>query len=193
MKCIAKDCERNAAYKAAQLCQKHYFRMWRNGSLEKLPTSRNPRVITPNGYVRVYDPAHDLADKGGYVFEHRHVAWGELDGVCGSCRICGKPESWATCHVDHKDDDRQNNAASNLRVLCRGCNVSRGMTPESQALRTGVALVEFDGRRLTAHEWSRDPKVKVCGPTILRRKRAGMSDRDALFAPKVTHNGNRKP
>ena len=192
MKCSAHQCGRDAAYKAVQLCQMHYFRMRRNGSLERLPTSRQQRVITPNGYVRVYDPGHALADQGGYVFEHRHVVWAIVGEDCGPCRLCGRPESWATCHVDHKDEDRKNNTESNLRVLCRGCNVSRGLTPESQALRSGVDLVEFDGRRLTAHEWARDPRVFVSGRTIRCRKKSGMSDFDALFAPKRTHNGNRR-
>lgn len=34
--------------------------------------------------------------------------------------------------------------------------------------------------------------MKVSGHTILRRKAAGMSDFDALFAPKLTHNGKAK-
>lgn len=69
MKCSAHQCGRDAAYKSAQLCQMHYFRMRRNGSLDKLPASRQQRVITPNGYVRVFDPAHQLTDKGGYTIE----------------------------------------------------------------------------------------------------------------------------
>lgn len=192
MQCCVKDCQRDARYKAAQLCQKHYFRFRRNGSADKLPTSRLQRVVTPNGYVRVWDPEHALADRKGYVFEHRQVMWEVVGPGCRNCEICSKHESWLTCHVDHIDENRQNNQRSNLRILCRGCNVKRGFKPESFEGRGRAGLIEFDGVRLTPEQWARDPRVKVSGATIIRRKLAGMSDHDALFAKKRTHNGNRR-
>ncbi len=190
MKCKVDGCGRDAPYKAAQLCQKHYFRVWRNGTTETSPTSRKQRIVTPNGYVRIYAPEHALADKGGYVFEHRHVMWSVVGAACRDCELCGRVEQWSTCHVDHIDDDRLNNARANLRILCRGCNVKRGFTLEGQAARGKTGLIEFEGRRDTATGWARDPRVKVSGGTIHRRKAAGMTDFDALFAPKVTHNGS---
>lgn len=192
MQCRVDGCGRDAQYKTAQLCQMHYFRMRRNGSVAKKLSSRQQRIITPNGYVRIFEPGHALADKGGYVFEHRQVMWAIAGSDCRPCELCGKAETWATCHVDHKDDDRQNNAEGNLRILCRGCNVKRGFRPESYESRSQVGLIEFEGRRDTATNWARDPRVKVSGHTILRRKAAGMSDFDALFAPKLTHNGKAK-
>ncbi|PXX59503.1 Flagellar basal body rod protein [Pseudomonas sp. LAMO17WK12:I10] len=193
MQCSVENCGRAAMYKTAQLCQMHYFRVMRNGTTDKLPTSRQQRVITPNGYVRVYEPGHPLADKGGYVFEHRHVMWAEVGPGGRDCELCGKHETWLTCHVDHIDENRQNNARSNLRILCRGCNTRRGVTPESHANRSDVGLIEFEGKRNTATQWGMDPRVMVTGATIMRRKRQGMPDYDALFAPKKTHNGRGRP
>lgn len=190
MQCHVEGCGRDAPYKSAQLCQKHYFRMRRNGTTGKIAKSRKDRVVTPNGYVRVFHPLHALADKGGYVFEHRYVMWSVVGEHTGPCRICGKPESWSTCHVDHIDEDRKNNAKSNLRILCRGCNVKRGFTQDGQSSRSGRALIEFEGIRMTAHAWARDPRVNVTGKTIRLRKESGMSDYDALFSPKITHNRN---
>ena len=75
MQCRVEGCERDARYKAAQLCQKHYFRVRRNGGVDLKPVTAIPRVITPNGYVRVYQPGHPIAIRN-YVFEHRMVMWG---------------------------------------------------------------------------------------------------------------------
>lgn len=187
MKCHVEGCERECMYKAARMCQMHYFRVMRNGITGKLPTSRKQRIKTPNGYIRVFDKGHPLADKGGYVFEHRHIMWAEIGSCCRPCEICARSETWSTCHVDHIDEDRENNERSNLRILCRGCNTKRGFTPESHAGRCDVGLIEFDGKRDTATQWGIDPRVFVTASTILRRKRMGMSDYDALFSQKKTH------
>ena len=189
MQCRVDGCERDARYKAAQLCQKHYFRVRRSGGTDLKPVTATPRVITPNGYVRVYRPGHPLAISN-YVFEQRMVMWEEVGLNCAPCEICGRDETWKTCHVDHRDEDRQNNDRSNLRILCRGCNVKRGFRPQSYESRSQVGLIEFEGKVDTATGWARDPRVKVTGATILRRKASGMSDFDALFAPKVTHKGD---
>ena len=59
---------------------------------------------------------------------------------------------------------------------------------DSATRRAGrsVTLIEFEGEVKMAHEWSKDPRVKVNSSTILRRKRNGMSDTDALFSPRKT-------
>ncbi|WP_422422084.1 hypothetical protein [Pseudomonas sp. GZD-222] len=71
--------------------------------------------------------------------------------------------------------------------------MKRGLKPESYEGRGRAGLIEFEGKRLAPEQWARDPRVKVSGATIIRRKLAGMSDHDALFAEKRTHNGNRRP
>lgn len=187
MKCCADGCDRDADYKAKQLCQKHYFRLWRNGTTELVRRAK-PRIVTPNGYVRVHCQGHPLANRN-YVFEHRKIMYEIVGEECCPCQVCGKPQTWETCHVDHIDENRKNNAPGNLRVLCRGCNVKRGFKPESYESRSNTGLIEFEGRKDTAHGWARDPRVKVSGSTIHHRKARGMSDYDALFARKKTHNG----
>lgn len=47
MKCIADDCNREAEYKEACLCQKHYFRVRRNGHTNLLEKTRQYRVTMP--------------------------------------------------------------------------------------------------------------------------------------------------
>lgn len=192
MQCCVDDCERTATYKSAKLCQKHYFRKRRGGTTElREKLAARDRSVTPNGYVRIYRPDHPLGHKN-YVFEHRSVMWDALGAECSSCELCEKPQSWKTCHIDHIDENRHNNSRDNLRVLCRGCNVKRGFKPESYSTRSKNGLIEFEGRRDTAASWARDPRVMVAGHTILRRKASGMSDFDALFSKKITHNSEEK-
>lgn len=183
MKCIADNCERKAIYRTAQLCQKHYFRVRRTGMHADRVYIRKARLVTPNGYIRLYLPGHPLADQRGYVFEHRAVMWDSVGGACETCALCGKPETWQTCHVDHRDDDRVNNAPSNLRILCRGCNVMRGHTATSM----GSMLLTVDGVTMTPTAWARQDGVCVSSATIRRRKNLGASDEDAVFGEKITH------
>src|SRR4030042_1905599 len=42
------------------------------------------------------------------------------------CRICGDPPTTRNgLDIDHKDGNKANNEESNLRLLCRKCNVAR--------------------------------------------------------------------
>jgi HNH endonuclease. len=142
------------------------------------------------GYQRLYEPTHPLTDTSGYVSEHRMVVYARYGVNLPNCEICGKSSSWATSHIDHRDNDPKNNHPDNLRPLCPGCNTWRDMPPLHTFDRCHA--ITYDGRTATAQEWARDPRVEVAGRTIVLRLAAGMSAHDALFAPKITHNGKPK-
>lgn len=136
MICKAKECKRKSTYKGLNLCQKHYFRFWRNGRLDKIPKSerkkppkrkRKYRTQNAKGYQMIDSVDHPLAMKNGYVYEHRMIIYLEFGENLPPCECCGKLVKWKnySCHIDHKDEDVTNNERSNLRVLCNGCNVGR--------------------------------------------------------------------
>lgn len=71
---------------------------------ENHPTYKG-RLVTPNGYVRVWKPDHPLAHKDGYVPEHRMIVYDA--GII-------IPNGY---HVHHLDHHRDHNVLENLAVM----------------------------------------------------------------------------
>ena len=199
MKCKIDGCCENAHYKKAQLCAKHYHRIWRNGKIEtmleeKIRTkgfSRQYRITMPGkGYQRLYEPGHPLSDSQGYVSEHRKVVYERVGQVLPPCELCGAEINWENCHIDHIDNDVTNNTPENLRPLCRVCNTRRDY-PKAHTVKTNHAIT-YGGVTMTPTEWARQPNVKLSGNSIVRRIKNGATVEEALFGEKKTHNGKKK-
>lgn len=189
MLCKVDGCGRSARYKAARLCQKHYFRQYRYGTTETTRVGKGrDRYVTPSGYVYIRRPNHPLALTSGLVSEHRALVFDDLGPGPMRCALCGIEVTWETVHIDHIDETTDNNVRSNLRPTCSVCNTRRGRRPEYTY--KGRLAISFDGVTQTANEWADDPRVCVSNSTISRRLKDGKTIEDALFGPKVTHNGN---
>lgn len=186
--CVADGCDRIATYPSEGLCQRHYFRMWRYGTTKLTKWgNRKPKVVTPNGYVKMYLPDHALADGSGYVYEHRYVVYAAYGDSLPDCEMCGERLDWLTCYVDHVDENPANNDPQNLRPVCCACNVARGRVKKEEHERPHCRAITINGKTMTASEWARQPGVYVASNTILRRIKTGVPPRDAVYGPKVTH------
>ena len=182
MTCKIKDCCKPIQYVERKLCQMHYFRYMRNGTYDIQPRVPKYRAENPAGYQKLYEPDHVLANSNGYVYEHRYIYFNKCNGDISACEVCGDALTWQACHIDHKDCDVRNNNVSNLRATCRPCNIYRGHKPTSM----GTHMLTVDGVTLPASTWARRDGVAVSVTTIIRRKNEGMSDFDAIYAPRKT-------
>lgn len=189
MKCKVEGCERECRhYPKKGVCQMHYFRMMRYGTYELTKAGkRKTRTRNAKGYQMLRAPNHPLAMANGHVYEHRKVVYDRYGEDLPPCEKCGKFVTWKTAHIDHIDEVVDNNEEINLRVLCRACNVMRSRVHIPEHTKKGRSRITFEGVTKTASEWSRDPRVSIAAATILFRLRSGMSEEEALFAPKVTH------
>lgn len=106
--------------KARKLCERHYESLRKHGDpLKRRRHSKREvgkRLISKEGYVWLYMPNHSLANKSGYVIEHRLVMQKQLG------RLLRKDEN-----VHHLNGNRQDNRPANLElwVKCQPCGQRR--------------------------------------------------------------------
>lgn len=183
MKCSVDGCSGIVRYKTAALCQKHYFRVRRNGTVEKIRVA-GYRTHNKAGYQMLREPNHPLAMANGLVYEHRMVAY-DAGIMNGSCSMCGAHITWETCHIDHINKDVSDNRVENIRTTCRSCNTFRDY-PDQHTIG-GCYAVTIGGVSMTPEEWSREAGVIVSGSCIRGRLSRGFSDYDSVYSPKKTH------
>jgi len=187
MICHFDGCNKKARSKSSGICEMHYYRMRRNGSYN-LPHKEKPNetVISSNGYVRKYmENGHNLTNYK-WIYEHRLVAYEKYGDNLPDCELCGVQLGWSNAHIDHIDENKQNNNADNLRPLCSICNTRRNYPLEHLCSRKHP--ITFNGKTQTAAGWARENNVYVNSSTIHRRMKSGMSVEESLFSPPKTHN-----
>ncbi|MCD5996495.1 HNH endonuclease [Pseudomonas sp. CDFA 602] len=149
------------------MCEAHYYRQRRTGmtSLRTVTLSNTVkptaelRVIPEtlehsHGYLLNYAPDHPLS-RGNHprVYQHRVVYYEHHGAGPFDCHWCQRPVTWETMHVDHVDDDKQNNDISNLVASCPSCNQARGRWKIRLYHRrqTGIKIGD---RTHTINEWA---------------------------------------
>jgi hypothetical protein len=134
-------------------CELHYMRNRRHGSTEKASQAIPGDLLHSNGYVLQAAPDHPRA-RGRYrAYQHR-VVFTEHNGEGPfNCHWCNVRVTWEDMHIDHLDDDPQNNDISNLAPSCPTCNQKRGEWKMRQKLRERHGLT-LNGVTKTLNEWA---------------------------------------
>lgn len=151
--CHISGCNTRARSVKSALCEKHYYRLRRNGSLElhEWPAIR----IEASGYVQVFPPeGHPLTPAAGRVREHRLVMFDHRGFGPYVCRWCEAPLTWESMDIDHVDANKQNNAIENLVPACPQCNRDRGTPKMIATQRAKAEQIQFNGKSMCLAEWA---------------------------------------
>lgn len=150
--CIVDGCSKKTRSTNAYMCEMHYYRLRRNGTIELKDIKPKEFFINTGGYIKDLDIKHPLSDTSGYVYRHRKVLFNSNPSM--NCVHCGTIRTWKDCHVDHLDDNIKNNNLENLGISCPTCNQNRGRHKTKQSIRKKYAIHQFNGETLCSSEWA---------------------------------------
>ena len=175
-KCIADGCCRIATRIKSQMCEMHYYRIRRRGSLSTLAEEigQRPDMLHSHGYVLEHAPNHPLGTKGqqSRIYQHRLRYYDAHGEGPFSCYWCGVQVSWDDLHIDHLNDVRSDNTLSNLVASCARCNQGRAKDKSAAASRARAKHVyEHRGERLTAAQWAE--RIGISRNSLLQRIASG--------------------
>ena len=193
--CSVDGCCKPATRVTSVMCETHYYRKRRTGMTSLRPVTLSNTVkptaelrVIPEtvehsgGYLMNYAPDHPLA-RGSHprVYQHRVVYYEHHGAGPFKCNWCACPVTWEGMHVDHVDDDKQNNDISNLVASCPTCNQARGQWKMRlfHRQRTGVRI----GDRL--HTLNEGAAIAgISRNSILARLAKGWPVERAVFEPR---------
>lgn len=141
-KCAVDECQNKPRSRTAELCPKHYHRMYRHGSLDKVASNIASPFKQARTYRRIQRTGHPLAGKTGMLYEHRFVLYETIGPGTHACHWCGKDVAWGfkgdpdLLIVDHLNGIEHDNRAENLAPTCNGCNSGRAAQARALHLRT---------------------------------------------------------
>ena len=154
-RCTINGCWNLSRSRTSLYCEKHYYRLYRNGTLE---LRRPPkRTRHSNGYILVYAPDHPLTKRHGgqREYEHRIVFYDYHGDGAFNCHWCDSILTWDNMHVDHLNDLRDDNRIENLVASCPTCNQKRGHPKVRTTMRKKFGKpLEWRGESRTFGEWA---------------------------------------
>lgn len=181
--CIVDGCENPVRSGGSQYCEKHYYRIRRNGTTDTV--KRLHQTVHSNGYILIPAKGHPLTVRhtGALEYEHRIVYYNEHGEGPFKCHWCGKTVTWDDMHVDHLNAKRDDNRIENLVASCPLCNQHRGIDKMRHTMRNKRATwIEYNGERKTAKEWA--DKIGITREALLDRIKQGWLIDRALTEPR---------
>lgn len=164
-KCSTPACDNLANRKGAGLCEGCYMRLRRKGTTDYKPLPPY-RTEQSAGYVWVREPDHPLSDSGGLVYEHRFVYYNHNGDGPFNCYWCDKQITWDMMHIDHLDEEKQNNNIENIVASCPACNQRRGDWKKIVKARE-KGQITYKGISKMPHEWAAD--IGISRSSFVRR------------------------
>ena len=193
--CSVEGCGKPATRKASCMCETHYYRQRRSGTTtlrtvvvsDEVKASDECRVIPAtvehsHGYLLEYCPDHPLVrESSPRVYQHRAVYYQHHGAGPFECHWCNRPVTWEGMHVDHIDDDKQNNAISNLVASCPTCNQARGQW-KIRLFHRRKSGIQIGDRTHTLNEWA--AIAGISRNAIQARIDKGWTVERAVFEPR---------
>lgn len=154
--CEVDGCCARVRSPGATMCEKHYMRKRRRGTVTKAIEDNPPRPELPhsNGYVLEYLPDHPLwGEVKGRLYQHRRVFFDHHGKGPFNCHWCGEQVTWRGMHVDHVNAVRDDNRIGNLVPSCPPCNQGRGQEKAKATMRKrSTTRIEWAGESLCISE-----------------------------------------
>lgn len=183
--CVVINCSLLVRSIGSPYCEKHYARLRRNGTTERINKARG-RYYSTNGYTRIHVPDHPLLQKhgpsGSYEYEHRVIYYNANGEGPFECYWCGNQLRWETMHIDHLNNDKQDNRLENLKPSCPRCNQKRGVNKMKTAMRNKGRQLQFNGRKMCMSEWARE--IGITPASLRARLNSGWLLERALVEPR---------
>lgn len=187
--CTLEGCDKPARSRHGLYCDACYCRRWRN---KKAGNGRVFEHVPPSegfdhtgGYRLIPAKGHPLRDGkvGIYEYEHRVRFYDKHGAGPFNCHHCGKQVTWDDMHVDHLNDNPQDNDLNNLVASCPTCNQWRGKRKMKRTMRERHAIkITWRGTTKTLAEWAE--QVGIDRVSLQWRLKRGWSLDRALTEPR---------
>lgn len=177
-KCSVESCVTPVRSSGAKFCEKHYMRVRRHGSTDKLSNLKDGLLVHSHGYLLAHVPKHPLAKASKRVYQHRVVFYDHHGAGPFACHWCATQVTWDAMHVDHVDADVTNNAIGNLVASCPRCNQERGLPKMRMTMKASGRLLTAHGKTMCVADWARH--LGLSRGTIIGRIEKGMLIENAL-------------
>lgn len=181
--CNVEGCEAAVRSRQSDLCEMHYGRMRRRGTLglRELPQFTDHSA----GYKKLLAPDHPLSTPGQCprILEHRAVFYEHYGEGPFTCHFCGVERDWVDTQVARLDDDKENNHIDNLVASCHSCHAKRWHNKSVlERTRRHSPYITWRGKTQTLYDWSK--ALGFRNYVLSRRLKAGWSV-DRAFTERV--------